>query len=75
MTRDELSEMLDHLDPGATITVSKEVLARLFNEATLSYDSQEALRRITDFALEHRCSFSFHEHEDSVPCFQKDDVF
>ncbi|WP_134499691.1 hypothetical protein [Microvirga pakistanensis] len=75
MTRDELADKLDHLDPGATITVPKEVLARIFDEATLSYDSQEALRRITDFALEYQCSFSFHEHEDAVPCFQKDDVF
>jgi hypothetical protein len=75
MTRDQLAERLDHLDPGATITIPEDVLARMFNEAALSYDSHDALRRIAEFALEHRCTFSFHEHEGAAPCFQKDDMF
>jgi hypothetical protein len=47
----------------------------MFNEAALSYYSHDALRRIAEFALEHRCTFSFHEHEGAAPRFQKDDTF
>ncbi len=75
MTKEDLAQKLDHLDPGATLAVPEEELARMIGEATLSYDSQEALRRIADFALEHRCTFSFHEREGAIPCFKKDDVF
>ena len=75
MIKEDLARKLDHMDPGATLTVPDNVLAQMFSEVTLSYDSPEALRRIADFALEHRCTFSFHEHEGAVPCFQKDDVF
>jgi hypothetical protein len=75
MTRDQLSKKLDHLDPGASLSISEEVLARMFGEVALSYHSHGALRRITDFALEHRCTFSFYQREGAVPCFQKDDVF
>ena len=75
MTRDQLAEKLDHLDPGATFTVPEDLLALAFGVVTLSYDSHQALRTIADFALEHRCTFSFHQHEGAVPCFQKDDVF
>lgn len=75
MIKEDLAQKLDHMDPGSTLTVPEDMLARIFGEVTLSYDSQEALRRIAEFALEHRCTFSFHEHEGAVPCFQKDDVF
>ncbi len=75
MIKEDLAQKLDHMDPGATLTVPEDVLARMFGEATLSYDSQGVLRHIAEFALEHRCTFSFHEHEGAVPCFQKDDVF
>ncbi|KFG68266.1 hypothetical protein JH26_17025 [Microvirga sp. BSC39] len=75
MIKEDLARELDHMDPGATLTVPEDVLARMFGEDTLSYDSQDALRHIAAFALEHRCTFSFHEHEGAVPCFQKDDVF
>jgi len=75
MTKEDLAQRLDHMDPGATLTVPEDVLAQMFGEVTLSYDFQEALRRIADFALEHRCTFSFHEHEGAVPGFKKDDVF
>ncbi|WP_201861554.1 hypothetical protein [Microvirga soli] len=75
MTKDVLAQKLDHMDPGATLTVPEDVLAEMFGEVTLSYDSHEALRRISDFALEHRCTFAFHEHEGAVPCFRRDDVF
>ena len=32
MTKDQLSEKLDHLDPGATLTVPEEVLAHMFGD-------------------------------------------
>jgi hypothetical protein len=47
----------------------------MFDEFALSYDSQEALGRIAGFALEHRCTFSFHEQEGAAPCFRKDDIY
>jgi hypothetical protein len=75
MTRDQLAEKLDHLDPGASFPVPKDELAQMFGAITLSYDSQQVLQTIADFALDHRCTFSFHEHEGAVPCFEKDDVF
>ena len=75
MTKEDLAHKLDHLDPGATLAVPEDVLAHMFDEVTLSYESQEALRRIAEFALGHRCTFSFHEHEGAAPCFEKDDVF
>jgi hypothetical protein len=75
VTRDQLSEKLDHLDPGANLTVPEEVLAHIFDVVALSYKAHDALKRIADFALEHRCTFSFHEREGAVPCFRKDDIF
>ena len=75
MTRDQLAERLDGLDPGATFTIPEDALAQMFGVITLSYGSQQALQAITDFALQHRCTFSFHQQEGAVPSFQKDDVF
>jgi hypothetical protein len=75
MTREQLAEKLDRLDPGATFTVPEDVLAQMFGVISLSYESQQALQTITDFALQHRCTFSFHQQEGAVPSFQKDDVF
>jgi hypothetical protein len=75
MTRDQLGEKLDRLDPGATFTIEKDVLAQLFEAGALSYASPEILQAIAAFAGEHRCSCSFHEHESDSPSFQKDDIF
>jgi hypothetical protein len=75
MTKDQLAEKLDHLDPGASLPVSKDDLAQMFGAITLTYDSSQILKSIADFALEHRCTFSFHEQEGAVPSFEKDDVF
>ena len=75
MTREDLGEKLDRLDPGASLAVPEDVLAQAFGRVTLSYGSRQDLQAIADFALVHRCTFSFHEHEGAVPCFQKDDVF
>lgn len=75
MTRDQLAEQLDHLDPGAALTVAENELAQIFGVPSLSYDSQQTLHAIAAFALEHRCTFSFHQHEGAPPCFEKDDIF
>jgi hypothetical protein len=75
MTREQLAENLDRLDPGATFTVPEDVLAPMFGVISLSYGSQQALQTISDFALQHRCTFAFHQQESAVPSFQKDDVF
>src|SRR4051794_22074783 len=55
MTREELASKLDHLDPGATLSVPEAALAALFGEGRLS---KEAVAMIEAFALEHRCTFS-----------------
>ena len=70
MTKDELVSKLNHLDPGATLTVNEAVLASLFGHGRLS---KEAVAIIEAFALEHRCSFAF-EHGKG-PTFEKDDIF
>lgn len=75
MTKDQLAQTLDHLDPGAAFSVKATELAPMFGADTLSYDAQDILRAISAFAVEHRCTFSFHPQEGAVPCFQKDDVF
>jgi hypothetical protein len=75
MTREDLAEKLDRLDPGGKLSVPEDLLAPMFGAVTLSYGAQDPLRAIAGFALEHRCSFSFHQHEGAVPCFEKDDVF
>ncbi|WP_230532779.1 hypothetical protein [Microvirga roseola] len=75
MTRDQLAENLDHLDPGASLSVDEDDLARMFGTETLSYADQDILKAISAFALDHRCTFSYHQAEGGIPCFQKDDVF
>ena len=71
MTKDELADKLNHLDPGATLTVKEAVLAALFGDGLLS---QEAIAMVGAFALEHRCTFSY-ERGHGVPTFEKDDIF
>jgi hypothetical protein len=72
MTKNELSERLRHLDPGATCTVDEAELARMFDAEALTRD---AVAMIEFFALEHRCTFSYHERGVTSPCFEKDDIF
>jgi hypothetical protein len=69
MTKTELADKLDHLDPGATLTVEQVVLASLFGAGTLT---KEAVEAIEAFALEHRCIFAY---EHGQPSFEKDDIF
>ena len=71
MTRDELADKLDHLDPGATLSVPETVLAMLFGEGRLS---KEAVAMIEAFALDHRCTFSV-QHGRGTRTFEKDDIF
>ena len=72
MQKHELGERLRHLDPGSTCTVEAEQLARIFGAETLT---REVVETIEAFAMEHRCTFSYHEHGLTSPCFEKDDVF
>jgi hypothetical protein len=69
MTKTELADKLNHLDPGATLTVQQNVLASLFDAGMLK---KEAVAMIEAFALEHRCIFSF---EYGKPSFTKEDIF
>ena len=70
MTKAELAEKLDRLDPGATLTVEPVVLASLFGGGRLS---QEAVEAVEAFALDHRCIFS--SEQGHALTFQKDDIF
>ena len=69
MTKTELADKLDHLDPGATMIAEQVVLASLFGAGTLT---KEAVAVIEAFALEHRCIFAY---EHGQPSFEKDDIF
>ena len=71
MTRNELASRLDHLDPGATLSVTEAELAALFGVGRLS---KEAGAMIEAFALDHRCTFSV-QHGRGRPTFEKDDIF
>ena len=70
MSKDELADRLNHLDPGATLTVKETVLATLFGDGLLS---KAAIAAVEAFALDHRCTFAY-EHG-STPTFEKDDIF
>ncbi|MFC4171242.1 hypothetical protein ACFOYU_04075 [Microvirga sp. GCM10011540] len=74
MTRDQLAEQLARLDPGASLNVEESSLAALFGSDRLD---DRIVHDIEVFALEHRCSFSMHEHGPHrvIPCFEKDDIF
>ena len=72
MTKEELANRLDHLDPGATLTIKESLLASLFGDGRLS---QQAVQVIEAFALEHRCTFSYDRHGHGTPTFEKDDIF
>jgi hypothetical protein len=72
MTREELADRLDRLDPGAVLRLDDRLLAEVFGETRLE---AELARRVEEFALEHRCTFLWHEHGQVAPCFEKDDVF
>jgi hypothetical protein len=68
VTENELSERLRRLDPGATCTVDEAVLARMFGVESLRH---QTIAEIEAFALEHRCTISYHEHRVTSPCFEK----
>jgi hypothetical protein len=74
MTRDELAAKLHHLDPGASLILEEDELVRMFNVAELSPASHEALKTISDFALEHDCTFVFNPQVSGAPRFEKNDI-
>ena len=69
MTKTELADKLDHLDPGATLIVEQVVLASLFGAGSLT---KEVIAVIEAFALDHRCIFAF---EHGKPTFEKGDIY
>ena len=71
MTKDELADRLNHLDPGAILTVSETDLAILFGDGRLT---KEAIAVVEAFALDHRCTFLI-EPSTRAPMFEKDDIF
>jgi len=75
MTRGELADQLHRLDPGASLTVEENVLAGIFGVPTLPHALQSHVKAIADFALEHGCTFSFHENVGNAPRFEKEDIF
>ena len=71
MTKQELAEKLEHLDPGATLKVDEGLLRAAFAETAAS----DVVAAVETFAMEHRCSFSPRDKAEGCPCFEKDDVF
>ena len=71
MTKDDLLEKLNHLDPGATLTMEAEVLAPAFAASSLT---QDTLEEIEAFALEHRCALVYPAGGHRA-IFEKDDIF
>jgi hypothetical protein len=72
MTKDELTDRLHHLDPGASLTMDEAVLAEVFGTDALN---QRVIEAIEAFALEHRCTFLHDPTQQQPPTFDKDDVF
>jgi hypothetical protein len=71
MTRQELAQKLDHLDPGAALKVDRAVLRAAFADAS----ARDLMGVLEAFAAEHRCTFSPADERESCGCFEKDDVF
>jgi hypothetical protein len=72
MTKDELAEKLDHLDPGASLALDRRLLARMFGADDMT---DEVASEIESFAERHRCSFAPQGHDEEHPEFVKNDVF
>jgi hypothetical protein len=71
MTRQELAQKLDHLDPGAALKVDRAVLRAAFADAS----AKDMIGVLEAFAAEHRCTFSPPDERENCGCFEKDDVF
>ena len=71
MTKQELAQKLEHLDPGAALKIDQGVLRAAFADTS----AKDLSRVLEGFALEHRCSFSPPDERESCGCFEKDDVF
>jgi hypothetical protein len=72
MDREQLAEKLDHLDPGASLRIEADILARLF-DADAGTDALH--NKLETFALEHRCAFTARDHGRAVYCFEKNDIY
>jgi hypothetical protein len=72
MTKQELAEKLNQLDPGASTQVKADVLAEMFGASSLT---QEIIEAIEAFALERRCTFAYDVSGRHPPIFEKDDIY
>ena len=72
MTRDELADRLHHLDPGATLSIEPGVLAEAFGSGALT---QDIIKAIEAFALEHRCTFTPDAQGGHISTFEKDYIY
>ena len=72
MTKHDLAEKLNHLDPGSSTEVGADLLAKIFGAGTLT---QEVVEEIEAFALEHRCSFLYEASGRHRAIFEKDDIY
>ena len=72
MTKHDLAEKLNHLDPGATADVDPQTLAQIFGASALT---QDVVEEIEAFALEHRCSFLYEASGRHRATFEKDDIY
>ena len=72
MTKDELAERLNHLDPGSTIQIDTAVLAEIFDASALT---QETVEAVEAFAANHRCTFLYEASARHPPTFEKDDIY
>jgi hypothetical protein len=72
MTRAELAEKLEHLDPGASLPLDRQLLAQMFGAEGIT---DEVASEIEAFAEQHRCTFAQQGHDEEHPEFVKNDVF
>jgi hypothetical protein len=72
MTKQDLAEKLNQLDPGASAQVKAEALAEMFGASSLT---QELIEAIEAFALERRCTFIYDVSARHPPTFEKDDIY
>jgi len=71
MTKQELGQKLEHLDPGATLKIEGDILRAAFADTA----GRDLVPVVEAFAVVYRCSFSPARQDDTCVCFEKDDVF
>lgn len=70
MTRDQLGQSLDQLDPGGRLTIDRALLAEILGAP------EDACGPAAErFAEQHGCTFADDEEDGEGPHFVKNDVF